>query len=125
MIAADGRIVWLAMMARLRQPEHLPAQFRGLLLDIGDSIRAEMLETLVAHQTKELLDRQEQLRALATELTLSEHRERTKVATELHDHLSQLLVLAILKLGQAKEVPGGAPKGATSSRKRKTCSRHR
>ena len=108
-IAADGRIVWLAMMARLRQPEHLPAQFRGLLLDIGDSIRAEMLQTLVSNQTEELLDKQEQLRALASELTLSEHRARTKVATELHDHLAQLLVLALVQLGQAKERVGVAP----------------
>ena len=108
-IAKDGRIVWLAMIARLWQPEHVPAQFRGLLLDMGETVRAEMLQTLVGHQTAELLARQKQLQALATELTLSEYRERTKVATELHDHLSQLLVLGLIQLGQAKDVLGVAP----------------
>jgi hypothetical protein len=48
-IAADGHIVWLAMIARLRQPEHLSTLFCGVLLDIGDTIRAEMLQTLVSH----------------------------------------------------------------------------
>lgn len=105
-IASDGRIMWVSMIAHVRQQEHRPPQFRGLLLDIGDSIRARMLQTLVAHQTAELRSGQEQLRALATELSLSEHRERAKLAMELHDHLAQLLVLGRLNLGQAKRVPG-------------------
>ena len=105
-IASDGRIMWVSMMAHVRQQGYRPAQFRGVLLDIGDSIRAGTLQTLVAHQTAELLSAHEQLRALATELTLTEHRERAKLATELHDHLAQLLVLGRLKLGQAKRVPG-------------------
>lgn len=105
-IASDGRIMWVSMMAYVRQQGHRPAQFRGVLLDIGDSIRAGTLQTLVAHQTAELLSGREQLRALATELNLTEHRERAKLATELHDHLAQLLVLGRLKLGQAKRVPG-------------------
>ena len=67
-IASDGRIMWVSMMAHVRQQGHRPAQFRGVLLDIGDSIRAGTLQTLVAHQTAELLSGHEQLRALATEL---------------------------------------------------------
>ena len=105
-MASDGRVMWVSMMAHVRQQGHRPPQFHGVLLDIGDSIRAEALQTLVAHQTAALLSGQEQLRALATELNLSEHRERAKLATELHDHLAQLLVLGRLKLGQAKRVPG-------------------
>ena len=105
-MASDGRIMWVSMIAHVRQHAHRPAEFRGLLLDIGDSIRAGMLQTLVAHQTAELRSGQEQLRSLATELSLSEHRERAKLAMELHDHLAQLLVLGRLKLGQAKRIPG-------------------
>jgi PAS domain S-box-containing protein len=86
-IASDGRIMCVSMIARIRQHARRPAQFRGLLLDVGDSIRAGIVEALVAHQTAELLAGQIQLRALATELGLSEHRERAKLATELHDHL--------------------------------------
>jgi len=107
-IASDGRIVWLAMLARLRRPESRATQFRGLLFDVGDSIRAEMLGTLVEHQTAELLSRQKQLRGLATELNLAEYRERTKLATELHDHLAQLLVLGLIHVGQAQRVVGDA-----------------
>ena len=43
---------------------------------------------------------QERLRALASELTLTEQRERRRLATELHDYLAQLLVASRLKLSQ-------------------------
>ena len=62
-MASDGRIMWVSMIAHVRQQAHRPAQFRGLLLDVGDSIRAGMVQTLVAHQTAELRSRQEHLRA--------------------------------------------------------------
>jgi signal transduction histidine kinase len=39
---------------------------------------------------------------LATELNLAEQQERKRLATELHDHLQHLLVLAKLKVGQGK-----------------------
>ena len=60
-------------------------------IDITDRRRAERelnnaLEAAAARAT--------QLRALASELTLSEHRERTRLARVLHDHLQQLLVAA-------------------------------
>ncbi len=105
-IAADGRIAWLAMIARIRLKEDRPVRYRGLLVDVGETIRADNLQRLVAYQTAELLAKQNQLRALATELNLAEHRERTKLAAELHDHLAQLLVLGRLKLGQLKRVEG-------------------
>ncbi len=105
-IAADGRIVWLAMIARIRLKEHRPVRFRGLLVDVGESIRADSLQRLVEYQTAELLAKQNLLRALATELNLAEHRERTKLAAELHDHLAQLLVLGRIKLGQLKRANG-------------------
>ena len=38
------------------------------------------------------------LRALASELTLAEHRERRRIAQILHDHLRQVLVAAKLRL---------------------------
>ncbi len=59
------------------------------------------LERAVTQKTAELLQSQERLRALATELNLTEQRERQRLATELHDHLAQLLVLGKLKLAQA------------------------
>jgi PAS domain S-box-containing protein len=60
-------------------------------IDITDRKRAEKelqaaLEDSAARAT--------QLRALASELTLSEQRERTRLAKVLHDHLQQLLIAA-------------------------------
>jgi PAS domain S-box-containing protein len=111
MVGADGRIVWLAMLARPHLSPSSQKQFRGLLIDVGDSIRAEALQKLVTKQTSELLAHQERLRALATELNLAEHRVRTALATELHDHLAQLLALGRMKIGQAQKARGDAGQG--------------
>jgi signal transduction histidine kinase len=60
------------------------------------------LEERVSERTSELEESQLRLRALATELNLAEQRERKRIATDLHDHLAQMLVLAKLKVGQAR-----------------------
>ena len=73
--------------------------------DITARKRAEgELEQRVADRTQELLQLHVQLRALTTELNLTEQRERRRLATELHDHLAQLLVLGKMKLGQSKRL---------------------
>jgi PAS domain S-box-containing protein len=41
---------------------------------------------------------QQQLRGLASALSFAEQRERRRIATELHDHLAQLLVLSRMKI---------------------------
>jgi PAS domain S-box-containing protein len=56
------------------------------------------LEQRVEERTAELTHRAVQLRALAGELTLSEQRERSRLAKLLHDHLQQLLVAAKFRL---------------------------
>ncbi len=73
--------------------------------DITARKRAEgELEQRVVDRTQELLQLHVQLRALTTELNLTEQRERRRLATELHDHLAQLLVLGKMKLGQSKRL---------------------
>jgi signal transduction histidine kinase len=47
---------------------------------------------------------QERLRALASELSLTEERERRLLAADLHDHIGQILALAQIKEGSYKEV---------------------
>lgn len=49
-----------------------------------------------------LLKKQGQLRSLTAELMLTEQRERKRLATELHDHLGQMMVLGRLKIGQIR-----------------------
>jgi signal transduction histidine kinase/ActR/RegA family two-component response regulator len=52
------------------------------------------LERKVQERTEELAKRAVQLRALAGKLTLSEQRERRRMAKIMHDHLQQILVAA-------------------------------
>jgi PAS domain S-box-containing protein len=67
------------------------------------------LERAVNAKTTELQQSQERLRALASELNLTEQRERKRLATELHDHLQQMLVLGKLTIGQGKRSASGVP----------------
>ena len=52
---------------------------------------------------------------MATELNLTEQRERKRLAAELHDHLQQLLVLGKLKVGQVKRFAETVPTVVTKS----------
>lgn len=62
------------------------------------------LEKLVQDRTEELMQSQNRLRVLATELNLAEQRERKRLATELHDYLAQLLVVCRINLGHTKRI---------------------
>lgn len=64
------------------------------------------LEQRIEARTRDLVTSHNRLRSLASELTLTEQRERKRLAAELHDHLAQMLVLGRLKLGQFKRLAG-------------------
>ena len=51
----------------------------------------------------QLLTYQEQLRSLASELSLVEERERRRIATALHDRVGQTLAVSKMKLGALRE----------------------
>jgi len=105
----DGTYRWLHSIGMPTLSE--TGEFQGYIgasHDVTDSKEAEHrlqqwsidLERAVGTKTAELQQSQEQLRALATELTLTEQRERKRLATELHDYLAQLLVVMRMKLRQ-------------------------
>jgi DNA-binding NarL/FixJ family response regulator len=70
---------------------------------------ANCLEQTVQERTSELVESQDRLRALASELNLAEQRERARLAADMHDHLQQLLVLGKLKLSSCKQVGRSQP----------------
>jgi PAS domain S-box-containing protein len=91
----NGTYRWMRDEMRLvRDAAGQPQDILGCWLDITDRKLAEE-ELLVSHAL--LQKRMEQLRAMATELTEAEQRERRRLAQALHDNLQQLLVASRLK----------------------------
>jgi PAS domain S-box-containing protein len=60
------------------------------------------LEERVNQRTQELVRYQKRLRSLASDLTLTEQRERRRLALDLHDYLAQLLIACRLKFSQSR-----------------------
>ena len=115
------RWVNLRLVVFVRDPDGHPVQILAIAQDITERKHNEQaridgeaelrrieqrwtaeLEQKVSERTIELIQSRERLRALASELTLTEQRERQRLATELHDYLAQLLVFGRLKLGRAR-----------------------
>ncbi len=65
----------------------------------------EQLEQRVQERTAEVRQQAAQLRALASELSLTEQRERRRLANILHDHVQQLLVSARMRLSMLQREP--------------------
>ncbi len=121
----NGEPVWVhKVVSLLRDHERRPKFLVVLATDITERRKAEQelhqakehlqrwtaeLEEAVNEKTAELVRSQERLRALASELSLAEQRERKRLATELHDHLQQLLVCGKMAIGEVQRVAAGAP----------------
>ncbi|MDF0642427.1 MAG: PAS domain S-box protein [Nitrospira sp.] len=106
----DGDVRWVRVSARLiRNAAGGPARTIAVVEDITERKEAEAallrltlhLEQRVEERTKALTESQRRLRALTSELNLTEQRERRRLAGELHDYLAQLLVVGRMKIGQA------------------------
>src|SRR5215475_4121576 len=61
------------------------------------------LEQQVSSKHLQLSDKEEKLRGIMSQLTVTEERERRQLAAELHDYLAQLLILARMKIKQAQQ----------------------
>ncbi|MEO6202043.1 MAG: PAS domain S-box protein [Nitrospirales bacterium] len=114
----DGQAVWVQkFVSLLRDESGEPAHLEALVTDITGRKEAEEqlrrwkdeLEMRVQERTAELLSSQERLRSLASQLSLTEQRERRKLARDLHDYLAQLLVLGRMKLEQGKPMLSAIP----------------
>jgi signal transduction histidine kinase len=65
----------------------------GMVMDITDRKQAE----------QKIIDYQQRLKALASQLTIAEERERRAIAADLHDHVGQSLALARIQLASARQ----------------------
>ncbi|HET6675764.1 MAG TPA: response regulator [Nitrospiraceae bacterium] len=109
-VRKDGTTFWAnVLMSALKDEGGKITGFARVTRDLTERKAAEeqlrevaaQLEQRVGERTQELVRSQQRLRELATELTLTEQRERKRLAGELHDYLAQLLVLMRMKIRQA------------------------
>jgi PAS domain S-box-containing protein len=115
---ADGSWRWILDRARVfvRTTDGKILRAAGAHLDITERKAAEealadlnrTLEDRVAAQTAALRRQAEQLRALASQLSRTEQRERKRLATILHDHIQQLIVAAQMQVGQLARAADGS-----------------
>lgn len=91
-IDREGNIKWLEINSVLITLMGRPATL-SFFSNITERKKAE--ESVRVYQ--------EQLRSLASELSLAEEKERRRIATDLHDHIGQTLAIAKLKLGALRD----------------------
>ncbi len=113
LVRADGSRFWASgAVTAIRDPNDKLIGFAKVVRDksaqkdTSDKL-AELNRTLeerVIQRTQELTRNQERLRAMASDLTVTEQRERRRLATDLHDYLAQLLVVCRLKLNQGQSM---------------------
>ena len=92
-VTKEGRVLWLSWSNRVIFDEG--GQPTGIMA-VGTDRTAQ-------HQAeRELREYQQKLRQLTRELALAEQRERQRLATGLHDDISQVLAFAKIKLAFAE-----------------------
>ncbi|MBW1713707.1 MAG: PAS domain S-box protein [Deltaproteobacteria bacterium] len=90
----DGRVVWVSMaLSLLRDAKGVPQYSLVMAEDI--TLRKQAEEQIQGYQ--------EQLRSLAAELSSAKERERRRIATDLHDRITQTLSLSMMKLEVLRE----------------------
>jgi PAS domain S-box-containing protein len=91
-VKKDGAPIHVRENAKLTRTEDGQVLFEGTVEDITLSKLAE----------SKLLAYQEQLRTLASEITLIEEKERRRIASALHDRIGQNLALCKMKVATVK-----------------------
>jgi PAS domain S-box-containing protein len=81
MIAADGRVLWVREVARVRAGDRRAPEMFGVTIDVTERRRAE----------EELRRSREQLSDLSAHLEWVREEERARIAGEIHDELGQAL----------------------------------
>jgi PAS domain S-box-containing protein len=109
LLRPDGSVIWVTVTLSIQWDiGGRILSLIGVVEDIDARKRqrkewTDELERRIAERTKELVRTHDRLRGLAQDLTLTEQRERQRMADELHDYLAQMLVVTRLKLVQASQ----------------------
>jgi PAS domain S-box-containing protein len=88
---------------------HVSVEVRTFPVKIGGKILTQgIARDITGHKRteKKLLEHQAKLKSLASRLSLAEERERYRLATDLHDQISQSLVISKIKLDQLGKSSG-------------------
>jgi PAS domain S-box-containing protein len=93
MIAKDGSVVWLHSLVSVTHINGEPAKIRGFSIDVSRSRQAEAT-----------------LRELSGRLINAQEEERSRVARELHDDLSQRMALLSIEIEQIAEAINSSAK---------------
>ena len=100
-VRKDGTVLWVQEAVRVVQEDE-----RTILLVVCEDVTSQV--------EAEAADRyQDELRALTSELTLAEERERRRIGEGLHDHLGQTLAMVKMWLGTLKDRETAEERGRT------------
>ncbi len=94
MVRKDGSSIDVSINSSgLKDQNGRPVRTLCIIDNITDRKQAE----------QKILENRAQLKSLASKLSLTEERERRRLATELHDQIGQSLVISKIKLDQLRE----------------------
>lgn len=106
----DGSLAWIwGHVSAIRNQE---GKALFLLLMLKDITQEKQTQA-------EINAYQERLRSLASELSLTEERERRRLAADLHDQIGQILAMSQIKLGELRREATSAGSRATVEEIRK------
>src|SRR5580692_4257999 len=111
-LTKDGRVMWGQLtVSRVKSKDGAPAEYMvGMVEDITERKRAEgQLKTAHDQLTKELAERtlaEAEIARLSVSLINAQEEERTRIARELHDNLSQQIAgLGIALSNIKRQIP--------------------
>ncbi|MBW7989953.1 MAG: PAS domain S-box protein [Planctomycetes bacterium] len=94
--------VWATDEPKRIETEYEGTYYEGIWVPLTEELYVHYIFDISNRKRAEqkVLDDQDQLKSLASELSITEERERRRIATELHDQIGQSLVFSKIKLDE-------------------------